>query len=55
MRFFKIMHIEIADTVTADLALLFQQFKSLECVSQWVRAAPVQQITVEVIGSEPLQ
>jgi hypothetical protein len=50
-----VVHIEIADPVMADLAVAQQPPKAGERISQGHRAAPVQEVEIDVVGLEPLQ
>ncbi len=54
-RLVEIIDIEIADTKSTDLALLLQMFESSKGLGQRRRAAPMQQVAIKMIGTQPLQ
>ena len=47
--------IEIADTVVADLAVACEPLEALERLGERDRAAPMQQVEVDPVGTEPFE
>lgn len=51
----QVRHIEVGNAPPADLARLAQTFEGFNGFFQWVLAAPVQQVQVNVIGAQALK
>ena len=53
-QFVKIVCIEIADAPSADFPRANQFVERRHRFLEWIRATPVQQVAIEVIGLQPL-
>ena len=55
LRFLEVVDVEVADAERADLAVVDEPLERRERLVERVRAAPVQQVAVEVVGAQPAQ